>query len=181
MTAPDEPPDLRVPDEHAALRERGLYRDAKAGGGYTRFNLAAGDRFGELESEEQWSPSGDDESRIRQRLASLYPLASETHQWECVDCKAWFWRGLGCVDCREPVCSGCVRAESHRCAEYAESDEQTLAEIGASLAGDLDTGVCVERTRQIQNRALEKLRHHLRIVAGRRGESQTVAYWLGGT
>jgi hypothetical protein len=60
---------------------------------------------------------GDATDECRSQLAAyLYPiLANEGWVFKCRECREEFTRGLGCVECLEPVCIKCVRDEMHVC------------------------------------------------------------------
>ena len=114
---------------------------------------------GPLEALPAWQPP-DDPSPLESKLADLYPIASETHAWACVDCRVTFDRGLGCVSCIEPVCARCVGAGRHRCNNV--DGRHTLDDVGSVVPHVLEERdrrpLSRERVRQLQNEALSKLR-----------------------
>lgn len=87
--------------------------------------------------------------------AYMHPIDCEGG-WFCVDCGEWFGRGLGCVLCLEPVCWRCYEAEKHVRCGPARYEGMTLQ----AIAGEVEL-VSRERVRQVESRALRKLRHPL--------------------
>lgn len=122
-----------------------------------------------------WQPP-DDPSPLESKLADLYPIASETHAWACVDCRATFERGLGCVSCIEPTCVACVRAGRHRCnnadgCHALDVVGERVNHVTWAQADGQHRPLSRERVRQMQNEALSKLRRSpviLELILGDR-------------
>lgn len=82
------------------------------------------------------------------QLSQIVPMsAADEHEFECDDCGKRFAVGFGCLTCTQPVCQACV----HDCS--CNPSGCTFERIGREL------GVGIERVRQIEAKALRKLRH----------------------
>ena len=108
--------------------------------------------------EELFSPCEHGGANLcEQRIAYLYPIqCGDDRLWECVDCREPFRLGLGCIECIEPVCTACVRAEKHR---HPAEHLMTYDAIGRALCPLSGDVLSRERIRQILNRGLRSLRH----------------------
>lgn len=91
-----------------------------------------------------------------QRITWFYPIRShdKARSWRCAHCATYAFAGLGCVRCLAFVCVQCVRAEKH---VHHDRREDTLQEVADEF------GVSKERARQIEMRAMRKLRHPSRL------------------
>ena len=115
--------------------------------------------YREAECTYGWEPCDDHEDLPCRGDTQLdaYLVEVSGHEWECSCCRDLFTTGYGCLLCLEPVCVLCVDARDHGslgCNSAIRWDGQyTLDAIGKEL------GVSRERVRQIELRALRKLRH----------------------
>ncbi|UCC75241.1 MAG: hypothetical protein JSV86_18545 [Gemmatimonadota bacterium] len=99
-------------------------------------------------------------------VAPVRYFAIETEiAYRCTDCRKHFQAGWGCLSCAEPVCAKCVR--NHDCADVDRGtrptpfDETSTAHTLEEVAHAF--GVSRERIRQMQNKAIRKLRHPTRL------------------
>lgn len=93
----------------------------------------------------------DDARNPRQDCPLFRILAKTGRFWACATCGKPFVVGFGCLDCVGGVCGPCVVRELHACWQPVLSLKQ--------LGNSLDPPVSSERTRQIEAKALRKLRH----------------------